>query len=140
MSMNLPVKEPDKRRIGLYAIGVLLLSVAGAILLVSNTTAHRPVAMLALFISVICFRKSQNYTLPVSGSEGSHGTRPLVVAHLRKLIVTISIILVPLLGISYASLYYGAMRGGQQVWPVYFFAITACICALFWSILLAMFL
>ena len=138
--MNLPGNEPRKLRIGLYAIGVLLLLVAGAILLVSNTTAHRPVAMLALFISVICFRKSQNYSLPVSGSSGSQGTRPLAVAHLRRLVVTISIILLPLLGISYASLYYGAMRGGQQVWPAYFFAITACICAFFWSILLAMFL
>jgi hypothetical protein len=126
--MNLPGNEPGKLRIGPYAIGVLLVVVAGAILLVSDTATHRPLAMVALILSGICIRKSRNYPRPGS----------LVAAPFRKFVVIVSIILVPLVGTSYASLYYFNMRDGTQVWPVYLFGAIAFICTIFWSLLVAM--
>jgi hypothetical protein len=139
MPMNPPVKEPDKRRVGLFAIAIFLLLMDGAVLLFAgNNTALRSVGGLALIISMICLRKSQNYTQRGLDSPGTQRSRPLVVAHLKKLVVTISIILVPLLGTSYAFLYYNVMRGGHQIWPLYVLAVIISVCALFWSLLAAM--
>lgn len=132
--MSEPLQEPNKRRNGAFALAILLLLFAGgALLLEENNVVIRTVAMLALLVSVYCVRlsRSGSTTIETQRTGSNLATRP------GRSIWIVSIILLPVLGMSFASLYIDAAHGYHQAWPVYVFTGTIIVCMVCWSYLLA---
>lgn len=123
---------------GLYAIAVLLF-LAGATLffLAFTDFGLRSLGILACIVSTYFVRKSglsvRSMSVGVAGKQLEPGTatRP------GYLTWTISLILLPVLVVSFLCLYSDARHGYQEAWPVYLFAVTAAVCSLFWSYLAA---
>lgn len=135
--MNAPPKEPIKRKYGLLILAIALLLFAGAALVVSpHDVAIRSLGMLAIVISVYCVRLSK-----AAGAGSTMTTIQQTASSLPtrsgRSVWIVSILLVPLFGMSFAWLYSDAVQGYHQILPVYCFAGAAIVCALCWSYLVA---
>jgi hypothetical protein len=132
--MNVPLNEPSKRNASLFISAIVLLLLAGAALVMaSNDVAIRSLAMLACVGSVYCFRRSNSSARSGSLTATTQQTRSGPGRSIR----IVSIVLLPVLGLSFVWLYSDAVRGYHQILPVYCFAGVAIVCALCWSYLVA---
>jgi len=136
--MNEPLNEPSKRKYGLFISAIFLLLLGGvAFVMGSNNVAIRSMGMLAFLISAYCVRASNIYIRSGHVTATTPQTRSKLPTRPRRSIWIVSIILLPLLGLSFAWLYSDAVHGYHQIWPVYTFAGIVIICALCWSYLVA---
>jgi hypothetical protein len=133
--MKISLKTPYGRRHGLFALAVLLLLVAGATLMVeSNNSSIRSLAMVLLIFSVYCVRLSRSVSATIANQQAGQewATRP------SRTLWIVSIVLLPLQVMAFAFLYRDAVQGYREMWPVSFFAATAMICALCWAYLMSL--
>ncbi|GEM_PF-1108849 len=136
--MNVPRNDRSKGNIGLFISAIVLLLSGGvALVMGSNDVAVRSLAMLAIVISVYCVRLSNISTRSDSANTIIQQTRSKLPTRPSRSIWIVSIMLLPLLGLSFVWLYSDAAHGYHQIWPVYFFTGTAIACTLCWSYLVA---
>ena len=136
--MNVPLRDRSKRKLGLFGLAIVLLLLGGvALVMGSNDVAIRSLAMLAIIISVYCVRQSNIFIRPASANTIIQQTRSKLPTRPGRSTWIASIILLPLLGLSFVWLYSDAAHGYHQIWPVYFFTGKAIICTLYLSYLVA---
>ncbi len=127
--MTVSPKVFSKRKSGLFILAILLLLLGGTALYIgSNNFLIRSLGILACTISVYCVRKSNIH------ASSQKIIRPTPVGRSTW---TISIILLPALGLSFLFLYRDAIHGYHQGWPVILFAGVVAGCALCWSYLVS---
>ncbi|HTB95964.1 MAG TPA: hypothetical protein VK716_03080 [Terracidiphilus sp.] len=126
------------RRNGLFALAVVLLMISGvALFLGSHVPVSRPLGIGAGLVSAYLIRlswpsgRSGFGTVEAdfnSGKTGKIPNRALLVASAVSLLAAI---------VALSCLMNDAAHGYHQVWPVYFFAVVACVCTVVWSLLVA---
>ena len=136
--MTFSTDGPSKRKHGLFTFAVVLLLFGGAALVVGlHDFAIRSIAVLACLISVYCIRASNVRGYSDSGKVTTQPAKSKLTRLFRRPISVVSIILLPLLGMSFMCLYRDATHGYYKVWPVYLFAGVAAVCAICWSYLVS---
>lgn len=136
--MIVSLKIYDKKKYGLFILAVLLLLLGGVALFVgTNNFVIRSLGVIACLISVYCVRRSNIHAKSNSAIETSQQAKSKPSTQLRRSIWIISIVLLPMLGLAFLSLYRDALHGYQKAWPVYLFAGVVAICAFCWSYLMA---
>lgn len=127
----------SNKNYGLFTFAIILLLLGGvAIYIGSNDLAIRSVGLVLCIVSVYYVQKSKIHT---RADFGNHKTQQVETKrpHLCRSIWIVSLILVPILGLSFFCLYMDAIHGYHQRWPVYLFAATTVCSALCWSYLLS---
>jgi hypothetical protein len=119
----------------LFAVGVVLLILAGITLLVqSDDPAIRPIGIGACFIGVYLIRTS---TTRRRSALGAREVAFKTTQSPNRLLWVVSAALSPLSVIAFLYLENDAAHGYHQVLPVYVFAGVAIVCAVVWSSLVS---
>ena len=132
--MILPNKLQIDRRHALFALAVLLL-LAGATALILNSDDFRirSLGVSACVVSAYLVRKSRLSARSILEGETYRDANLGTPKRVGYVTWAVSIILLPLLVVSFLCLYSDALHGYREIWPVYLFAAAAAVCSLFWS-------
>ena len=123
-----------KKRYWLFLLAVGLLLFAGWLLFwASDSYVIRTIGVLIGMVSVYLVRASNVHTRAAPDTEARSIRRKSQATGLGRAMRVTSLVLIPLLGLSFYFLYRDAMHGYEQVWPVYAFAGVAVACAIVWS-------
>lgn len=135
--MIVPPNVPARKFV-LFVLAILLLALGGiALVFGANLPGIRSLGALACILSAVCVRKSNLSVRLLAGNTTTNQEDPPAVKRPGKAIWIISIVLLPVLGISFVFLYNDAATGYHQTWPVYLFAGLGLVCTLCWSYLVS---
>lgn len=138
--MNGLMSEPRQRKYGQLAFVFLLLVLGGAcfvIGIVRDNGTIRTLGVLLTLASVSCVRMFQMRARAGTTILATQRTRARGAERFGGPIGILGILLVPMLGLSYAGLWLDAAYGYNQLWPLYLFGGIGIVCMLCWPYLLA---
>lgn len=128
--------EQQKRRYGSFVFAVfLLLFAAVAFIAGSHNFVLRSLAIVAIMISVYLVRASNVHSRPTPAVASVREVSFNTTSGPGRSTWVISIVLVPMLVVSYLLLQSDALHGGHSRWPADLFAGVAFACAIAWSFL-----